>query len=292
MIIKNFEEKSLVIFATCDDRPSIAPDDEPLAAELRRHGVTVTPAPWTAIDRHARAAPPVLLRSTWDYHRSPMEFRSWLGALGNSGRAVWNSPAVARGNIDKRYLQQFEAKGIAIPPTRWLDSIDHATVRQTVVDRGWQRAVLKPRIAATAYGTFSVTRDSELSDRDLAPARASGALLQEFVPEIESDGEISMVYCDGAFSHAVIKRATAGDFRVQSDFGGSAAPFTPSPDLLTFADRVLAIFRERCLYARVDVVESSRGPLLMELELIEPELFFLIVPAAAARFADAIVKRL
>lgn len=282
-----------VIFATCHDQPLIAPDDQPLAAALGAQGVTVTPIPWTAIDRVALVdAPPVLLRSTWDYHRSPMVFWSWLTAVGDSGRTVWNTPSIAGGNIDKVYLQQLETRGIAIPRTRWLDRPDQATVRQVLADEEWDRAVLKPRIAATAYGTFLVTRESELSDRDLAPARSSGALLQEFVPEIEGHGEISAVYCDGVFSHAVSKRAKAGDYRVQQDFGGSVEPITPSPKLLSFTDRVMATVNGPTLYARVDVVESSRGPLLMELELIEPELYFLYVPAAATTFANAILRRL
>lgn len=282
-----------VIFATCHDRPSTAPDDEPLAAALRARGVSVTPLPWTEIDRYAvRAAPPVLLRSTWDYHRSPMVFWTWLRAVSDSGRTMWNDPAVARDNMDKLYLQRCEARGIPIPPTAWVDRVDQAAVRQTLVERGWDRAVLKPRIAATAYGTFLITPDSALSDSDLAPTRMSGAMVQEFVPAIETNGEISLIYCEGRFSHAVVKRAKAGDFRVQSDFGGSAAPFTPSKALLEFAKDTLATVPKPCLYARVDVVETNRGPLLMELELIEPELFFLIVPSAAETFADAIVRKL
>ena len=282
-----------VIFATCHDRPLVAPDDEPLAAALRARGVTVTPMPWTEISRYALADPlPVLLRSTWDYHRSPMVFWSWLRAVGDSGRPMWNPPAIARNNIDKVYLEHCEARGIAIPQTRWIDRASQTTVREALAEAGWERAVLKPRIAATAYGTFLVTRDTELSDRDLAPTRISGALLQEFLPEILERGEVSLMYCDNTFTHAVMKRAAEGDYRVQSDFGGSRTAFTPSPGLLAFADRVLASVPEPCLYARVDVVETSRGPMLMELELIEPELFFLVVPAAAETFADAIVRKL
>jgi glutathione synthase/RimK-type ligase-like ATP-grasp enzyme len=281
-----------LIFATCRDRPLIAPDDEPLAAALRARGVAVTPTPWTEIDRGARDAPPVLLRSTWDYHRSPMVFQAWLGAVGDSRRTVWNDPAVVRQNMDKLYLRRCEAKRLAIPPTEWLERVDQAAIRRTLIDRGWDRAVLKPRVAATAYGTFLVTLETGLSDRDLAPARSSGALLQQFVPEIETAGEVSLIYCDGTFSHAVVKRATAGDFRVQSDFGGSVAPFAPSPHLLAFAGEALAAVPGHCLYARVDVVETASGPLLMEIELIEPELFLLIVPSAADTFADAIVRKL
>ena len=180
----------------------------------------------------------------------------------------------------------------AIPRTRWLDAVDRETIRRVLEEEDWPRAVLKPRIAATAYGTFLVDRDSALSDSDLAPARASGALLQELVPEVVAHGEISSVYFDGAFSHAVLKQAADGDFRVQKDFGGRVVATTLSDGQRAFADRVAALASPDCLYQRVDIVESARGPLLMELELIEPELYFTTVPAAATTLAASIAGRL
>ena len=282
-----------IIFATCDEQPLIAADDQILVDALTPLGISATPIPWTEIDPFAQVdAPPIVLRSTWDYHRIPTMFATWLGALQDSGRTVWNDPTIALGNIDKIYLKQLEAVGIAIPRTRWLDSVDQQSVRRTLQDERWTQAVLKPRIAATAYGTFLVTSETPLSHDDLAPARASGALLQEFVPEILDRGETSLMYCDGVFSHAVSKHAKAGDYRVQKDFGGDVVPVVPSPDVIAFADRVMSTLPSSCLYARVDVVETSREPVLMELELIEPELYFLVVPSAAGRFATTISDRL
>jgi glutathione synthase/RimK-type ligase-like ATP-grasp enzyme len=282
-----------VIFATCDDQPLIAADDRILAEALQPLGVEVVPLPWTQIDPYSHIdALPIVLRSTWDYHRIPTMFSTWLSALEDSGRTVWNDPAIARGNIDKIYLKDLESAGIAIPKTRWLDRVDQDAVRHTLAEERWTQAVLKPRIAATAYGTFLVTPDTALSDDDLSPARACGALLQEFVPGIIDRGEVSLMYCDGVFSHAVSKRAKAGDFRVQQDFGGVVVPFAPSPTLIAFADLVMAKVPGPQLYARVDAVETDRGPLLMELELIEPELYFLIVPSAAGQFAAALTQRL
>jgi glutathione synthase/RimK-type ligase-like ATP-grasp enzyme len=282
-----------VHFATCERQPLVAGDDQLLADALRPLGVKVTPIPWTEIDPYALVdAPPIVLRSTWDYHRIPTLFTAWLHALEDSGRIVWNDPAVARDNVDKIYLKHLEAAGIAIPRTLWLDAVDQEAVRRALEEARWQQAVLKPRIAATAYGTFLVTRDTCLSQDDLSPAGASGALLQEFVPEIVGRGEVSLMYCEGVFSHAVSKRAKAGDFRVQQDFGGVVTPVTPPTGLIAFADQVMATVPGPQLYARVDVVESLRGPMLMELELIEPELYFLIVPSAAGRFAAALAQRL
>jgi glutathione synthase/RimK-type ligase-like ATP-grasp enzyme len=282
-----------VVFATCDHQPLVARDDQPLADALNAFGVEVVPIPWTEIDPYSVIdAPPIVLRSTWDYHRLPTMFVAWLDGLADAGRLTMNPPQIARDNVDKIYLQALEAAGINIPKTRWLDRVANDTIDRAMSEEGWDRAVLKPRIAATAYGTFLVSKGSFLPDEDLAPARASGALLQELVPEIIARGETSIVYAGGAFSHAVLKRAKDGEFRVQQDFGGRVEAASPSTSLQSFAASVMRLVPDSCLYARVDVVESSRGPLLMELELIEPELYFLFVPAAAARLARLIAERL
>ena len=282
-----------VVFATCEEKPLTTEDDQVLAEALQGRGVAVSAVPWTEIDPFAVVdAPPVLLRSTWDYHRKPALFRSWLDAFASSGRTMWNPPAIARGNVDKIYLEALASAGVATPKTRWIDRADNDAIETIMRDEAWDRAVLKPRIAATAYGTFLVDRHTRLEDEDLAPARSSGALLQEVIPEVVERGEISLVYFAGRFSHAVIKQARAGEFRVQKDFGGAVQAITPSNAVRSFADHVCAAVPNDVLYARVDVVDARRGPLLMELELIEPELYFLYVPEAAGRLSDVIAARL
>jgi glutathione synthase/RimK-type ligase-like ATP-grasp enzyme len=281
-----------LVFATCAQQPFITADDQFLADALGALGYHVEPEPWTDIDPEAiAAADPVVLRSTWDYHRVPTMFTAWLAAMADSNRPLLNPADAVRNNIDKIYLQRLEAAGIAIPRTHWVGQPDAATLAAVMSEHGWAQAVLKPRIAATAYGTFLIAPDRLPTEEDLAPARASGALVQEFVPEI-SAGEVSLVYAGGQFSHAVLRRAAGDDFRVQSDFGGVVTATTPSDTVLAFGATVLAQVPPSCVYARVDVVESARGPLLMELELIEPELYFRIVPGAAERVARAIVERL
>jgi len=282
-----------LVFATCDHQPLITADDQPLADALEARGVRVTPIPWTELDPYALLdAPPILLRSTWDYHRVPTMFRSWLQAVEDSGRQMFNPPSIARDNVDKIYLKDLDTAGIAIPRTRWLDRIDAGSIEHVLEEESWSSAVLKPRIAATAYGTFLVGRGTALSDDELLPARASGAMLQEMIPEVVERGETSLVFLGGLFSHAVVKRAKRGDFRVQKDFGGNVEVAVPSRAVLSFANDVMTRVPSTCIYARVDVVESGRGPILMELELIEPELYFLIVPEAAPHFAGLIIDRL
>ena len=282
-----------VVFATCDQQPLLTADDQVLANALLARGVDVTPIPWTELDPYAIIdSPPIVLRSTWDYHRVPTMFGTWLQSLEDSGRAAWNPPSIACANIDKIYLRELAAAGIEIPKTRWIDGATRDSLAAAIADEGWSRAVLKPRVAATAYGTFLIDRDTSLTDDDLAPARSSGALLQEFIPEVVDRGEVSLVYFGGSFSHAVVKRARNGEYRVQKDFGGRVEPMAPSTAALEFADRVMTLAGADTLYARVDMVEANRGPLLMELELIEPELYFLFVPEAANRLAELVVDRL
>ena len=283
----------MIVFATCAHQPFITADDQPLADALGALGYPVEPEPWTDIDPDTHlTADPVVLRSTWDYHRVPTMFTAWLEAMADSGRPLWNPADVARGNIDKIYLQGLERAGIAIPATRWIEAPTTASLESVLREERWAQAVIKPRIGATAHGTFLPGDGPLPTDEELAPARASGALVQEFIPAIRERGEVSMVYAGGRFSHAVVKRATDGDFRVQKDFGGVVQPMTPSAGLLDFGDSVMAQVPASCLYARVDIVESARGPLLMELKLIEPELYVSIVPGSAERMARVIVDRL
>lgn len=282
-----------VVFATCAHQPFIAPDDQPLAAALRGLGYQVEPEPWTDIDPDTHlAADPVVLRSTWDYHRIPTMFAAWLDAMADSGRVLLNPPDVARANIDKIYLQTLAAAGVAMPRSRWIEKPDRQALAVVLDEERWTQAVIKPRIGATAHGTFLIAPAALPADDDLAPARASGALVQEFIPEIRQRGEVSLVYAGRQFSHAVVKRGKDDDFRVQQDFGGAVEPLEPEGTILAFGESVMAHVPASCAYARVDVVHSARGPLLMELELIEPELYFTIVPGSAERMARVIADRL
>ena len=176
-----------------------------------------------------------------------------------------------------------------MPRTRWLEPGERpdcdGILRKWKVDR----AVLKPRVSATAYGTHVMTAGAVLPPDEWTALESAGCLVQAFVPEIETRGELSLVYLDGDFSHAVRKRAARGDFRVQSDFGGTVEPVAPSAEVHRFGDAVLAAVTHEWIYARVDLVEAEAGPLLMELELIEPDLF-LSLPSAG-RLAAALVAR-
>jgi hypothetical protein len=274
------------VLATCRTKPNLTSGDSLLAAALRRRGATVVTAPWDTVDP-ARDEEVVCLRSTWDYHLRWDEFRSWVLQFEAPGR-MWNPPATVLWNADKVYLRDLALAGIALPRTRWFEPGERPAIGALLEEWGESRAVLKPRVSATAFGTHVVSRDRGIGEAEWAALERSGCLLQLFVPEIQSRGEISLVFLGGDFSHAVLKRPRAGDFRVPADFGGSLESVTPADPTVEFAEAVLAAARRPWLYARVDLVATGSGPLLMELELIEPDLF--LTPEGAARLAQGLIK--
>ncbi len=277
-----------IVLATCRSKPALTPSDALLAEALERSGAAVAALPWDAVDPASEAGS-VCLRSTWDYHQRWDEFRLWLAGFDGRRSGLWNPLETVLWNADKRYLRDLEAAGIALPRTRWYGAGERADWEGVLRAWGQTRGVLKPRISASAVGTYLVGGGHAPSEEEWRPLEASGSLVQEFVPEVGSRGEISLVYLDGAFSHAVRKWPASGDFRVQARFGGSLERVTPPGRVLDFGDAVLAALTRPWIYARVDLVEAGRGPVLMELELIEPDLF--LTPEAAARMAAALLAR-
>ena len=302
-----------IAFAVCADMPDLTPSDAILAAELRARGARVEAAPWSgpengpenssengsgkALAALFERADLVVVRSTWDYDRRPEAFAAWLGALEaleSAGRAVVNSPRLMRWNMDKRYLLELAEKGAPLAPTRAV-APQAASIGEAMAALGLERAVVKPCIGAGARGLALVEAGDPRSLERAARALDGGrGLAQAFIPEIETRGEISMIFVDGALSHAVVKRPACGDIRVQEEHGGRTAPTRPPAFAVEAAARLLDLLPEPAVYARIDGVVLDGGFRLMEVELIEPELFFTYFPSsgAAARFADALMTRL
>jgi hypothetical protein len=238
--------------------------DRRLGEALRQLGCRVKFCPWWDQNEEWRSCEAVLIRSCWDYHLRQEEFCQWLARLESSSLRISNPLPAIRWNMDKAYLQELQLAGIRIPPTCWLKSGAIGDVGSICAGRGWAEAIVKPSVSASAWLT-----------RRCARGAVSGpALVQEFVPEISTRGEWSLVYLGGRFSHAIHKLPAIGDFRVQESFGGTVQAAQPSLAMIDFADRVLTASPYQKPIARVDIVDSTNhGLLLMELELIEPELF-------------------
>jgi glutathione synthase/RimK-type ligase-like ATP-grasp enzyme len=280
--------------ATCRSWPGLLDDDAPLVAALRERGVTVegvvwdAPHDWTPYDA-------VLLRSVWDYFERPAAFDAWLAGLERAGVTCWNPPSLVRWNADKHYLLEIQERGVPVPP---LLVVEPGTPVAEALDRvratGWDDLVLKPAISGGAWRTGRASRHALDAAAPLVEEilRESALLAQPFLPEILEHGELSFVFLEGAFSHAVRKRAKPGDYRVQWTHGGHHEGLPADPALVEQARRALHAAPEPGLYARVDGIVRDGRLLLMELEQIEPYLFFAQGPGAAVRLADAILVRL
>jgi glutathione synthase/RimK-type ligase-like ATP-grasp enzyme len=282
---------TLILCATCESIPRLTEDDQALIAPLAMRGVEARAAVWSDPRVSWSAADAVVIRSCWDYHLRLEEFLQWIASLEKAGVRMWNPPAMLRGNADKIYLRELEGKGVPIVPTLWPEA--GFQLAQELKSQDWQKAVVKPRVSATAYRTVLTTADDANSAQALVDdlLRGPGSMVQEFLEEVSTRGEWSLIFFAGQFSHAVIKLPQAGDFRVQHDFGGSECVAEAPQALVEAASRVIAAVDGTPLYARVDGVESRDQFLLMELELIEPALFLRLAEGVADRFADAIVAR-
>ncbi|MFM9838121.1 MAG: RimK family alpha-L-glutamate ligase [Cyclobacteriaceae bacterium] len=280
-----------IAFVTCSTKPKLAPDDQPVVDLLKLKGIEIQPLPWDLDSPYWNSFDLVVIRSCWNYHLHPEKFVQWLDQMESQKVRLCNSVKTVRWNLHKGYLQELEQKGIPLPETIWLKKGKDANLSQLIIEKNWEKAVVKPAISATAFNTFLVSR-AEASQQQLNFAehlQSADTLVQKFMPEVQQEGEWSLIFFDKKFSHAVIKRPAAKDFRVQNDFGGSAELASPPPFALEQAQKILSLIDESLLYTRVDGVISNNQFLLMELELIEPMLFLVDGKDAAERFTEVII---
>jgi glutathione synthase/RimK-type ligase-like ATP-grasp enzyme len=293
-----------VALITYSGVPAITTDDRLLRDALVARGAAVDARPWDARTDWS-GYHRIVLRSCWNFHHRPKEFLLWVNEVKeNHDGSLRNSPQLVQWSVDKRYLKDLDAGGIAIVPTIWVSAVEGdvaPNLDALIAAQGWNEgAVVKPAISATAHQTWRVAprRASEHQTRfeSLLASSPSGVMVQPFLPEIR-EGEWSLIFLGGEFSHAVVKHPADGDFRVQHDFGGTVERREPALSLVEDARAVLrAAARatdthvEEILYARVDGIVRDGALLLMELEVIEPMLFFSHAPGAAARMAELIVS--
>ena len=283
-----------IAFVTCTQYPDLTADDRLAADVLRGRGIIVEPVIWSDPKVDWSAFDGIILRSMWDYHLHADAFLKWLDQIERAGPAVWNPVATARWNADKRYLRDLQQAGVPIVPTVWFERGEQPDLEAVLREQRWSEAVAKPVVSSTAFRTFRIAAEhaSALSTDFHTLLAERPAMLQEFQPEILSDGEWSLVFLEGELSHTVMKRAVPGDFRVQEEFGGTTHAATAPDEIVRVAQAALAAAPQPWLYGRVDGVLTPHGFRVGELELLEPGLFLLDDKRAPTRFADAILRRI
>ncbi|HZX69687.1 MAG TPA: gamma-glutamylcyclotransferase [Rhodanobacter sp.] len=281
-------------FATSAELPSIQRDDARLASTLEQLGITPVFCIWNDPTVDWSAFDAVLIRTIWDYYKHHHAFLAWLDQLDRRGVPTVNDSRVLRWNSDKRYLLELARLDVAIIPTRVVGA--HELIG-ALAAMSAQPVVIKPTISGGAWHTLrGHTDDAAFLQAVTRLPIDLDYLIQPFVPEVVSAGEWSLLYFEGEFSHAVIKRPASGDYRVQSEHGGSVAPAEPDTTTLAAAERALAALATMgygdLAYARIDGVVCDGRFLIMELELLEPSLFLAGQPQAAERFARQLSARL
>jgi glutathione synthase/RimK-type ligase-like ATP-grasp enzyme len=255
------------------------------SAPLREAGLEVEARDWANATDLA-GFDLVLPLLVWGYPFAPEQWAEAIERWQQEGVRLRNPASVLRWNADKIYLERLAGRGAPVVPTRHYTQLNEVALEESAKAFGTDRLVAKPRVSSSAWQTIRWSPGAPLEG---GPDGA--AMVQPYLPEIERSGEVSMIFFGGAFSHAITKRPQPGDFRVQPEFDGIIAGHRPDPAEHEAAARILAAVNEPLLYARVDLVRGLDGsPQLIELELIEPDLYLGYEELAGKRFAAAVLE--
>ncbi len=272
---------------------NILADDGLLQAALDRRGVSAVRVDWADPGVDWSAFRIAVFRTTWDYYERFAEFHRWLDRTADLTRFC-NPLATVRWNADKHYLAEVERQGIPIVPSAFIERGGDIRLAEMLVERDWSEAVIKPCVSGGARHTYRFARETAAAIEPVVRGLLADEsfLLQPFEPHVLASGEDSLMVFDGVYSHAVRKLPKPGDFRVQDDHGGTVHPRQPDDEQVELAVRAAAVAGNPA-YARVDMVQDRSGRwVVMELELIEPELWLRCHPPSADLFAAAIVREL
>ncbi len=278
-----------VALATCKNLPEPDFDAEPLVEALAAAGIDARFLAWDDPAEDWSRAGLTLLRSTWNYPLFPDEFLAWAGSTAGVSD-LWNPLRVIRWNVHKRYLLELEANAVPVAPTEMVEQGSHKTLQAILEDRGWDQVVVKPAISAASYRTLKLGPGEldrgEKHLRDLVSER--DVLVQRYLPSVEEHGERALVWVDGEVTHAVRKTVR---FSGEDESVSDAVEISPAE--LFLAGQAMAAVDGDPLYARIDMAPGPGGePVVMELELIEPSLFFPQGPLALERLVAGIKRRL
>lgn len=271
-------------FLTLENTEGWFIDDDLVHEPLIARGWEVENVPWTR-STDWDDFDLVVIRSPWDYQQRPEEFLEVLGRIERSKAKLQNSLEVVRWNIDKTYLLELRGKGVELVPTVMLPCLGPGDLDRIGEEFGTRQLVVKPTVGANADDTF---RLPEQQPGDVFAAKP--CFVQPFMQSVVDEGEFSLMYFNGSLSHVILKTVGKGDFRVQEEHGGGVVAIdSPEPALVAAGDAAMAQLPWNTLYARVDLVRTDSGSFgLMELEMIEPCLYFRFGDNSAGAFAAAI----
>jgi len=280
-----------IALLTCDRFPELYETDQKLIPVLKEYGYMAKAEIWDNPNVNWHQYDVLIFRNIWDYYLKIGTFNAWLDTIDNFSIRSFNPISVIRWNKHKFYLRELQAIGIPVIPGIYISRTNELNIEK-LLPCDWTQAILKPAISAGSHLTtlFDTKDAASVSVNYHDIAKEQDLILQKFIPEICTEGEISLLFFDKKFSHAVVKKPKAGDFRIQSMFGGKYQAYSPTGSLLKMAQKIVDYIEHDLLYARVDGIIIDGTFHLMELELIEPDLYFDYVENGTMKFADNIHK--
>lgn len=226
----------------------------------------------------------------WDYPQDPAGFLEVLATIDRSGALLVNPLELVRWSLPKTYLRDLEARGAAIVPSCWHDTMSPDTLAEAFCAHDTNQIIVKPVISTNAADTYLLNpaRAAELYPELVSVFSGRPFVVQPFIASIRTEGEYSLFYFNREFSHATVKVPRPGDFRVQEEHGADVRSIAPEAALRTTGDNLMRLVQPMPAYARADFVRADDGRfLVMELELVEPSMYLRMNPQAPQKFAEA-----
>ncbi len=276
---------------TCKAFPNLTDSDRKLIPILEEHGYLVQSIIWNEPNIDWTQFHSLIFRSTWDYFEFDEQFSAWLDQIAKMNIKTYNSIPTIIKNKHKFYLKNLEDLGINIIPSIFLRK-NNSFDLISLIPKDWNQIIIKPAVSAGSYLTRKFQKDEVLIiEKEYAEiAIEKDLIIQKYMEEIETDGEVSLVFFNKRFSHAVVKKPKKGDFRIQSQFGGIYSPFIPSIQIKDSAINILENIPESLLFARVDGLIINEEFYLMELELIEPDLYLELTDNGQQKFVSTFLE--
>ncbi len=283
-----------VAFLSTDNLENFFTYDKLLFEPMKKIGWMAEEISWKNEEVNWNDYNSVIVRSTWDYQNDSEKFLNVLEKINNSSAYLENNLDLMRWNMNKNYLYDLENKGIRIVETIWEKSFNPNTAFQYFDKLKSDEIIIKPNISANADNTFRLTREKLIEKlHDLEKIFADREfMVQPFMQNIVDEGEYSLFFFNGEFSHCVLKKPKEKDFRVQEEHGGKFKSVVPSEQQKTIGKNIIDKLAVLPLYGRTDLVRTVDNDFaLMELELIEPSLYFNMDSESPTRFANAFAER-
>lgn len=280
-----------IALLTCENLPNLTESDQLLIPAFAQHNIEAKPVIWEDKSIHWSDFDYLIFRNTWDYYEKQEAFNSWLNQIQTLGIKTLNPIEIIQQNKHKFYLKDLQNLGVKIIPTQFIDITKQLNIKE-IIPSEWTKTVIKPAFSAGSYLTelFNAKDADTISEKYKNIAAEKELLLQKFMPEIQTLGETSFIFFNKKFSHCVNKKPAENDFRIQVQFGGKYTLIHPTQELVEQAQKIINIFNSNLLYARVDTIIIENQIHLMEVECIEPDLYFQLEKNSIEKFITSFLE--